>query len=163
MSPSSLHGHGQQDQQALIARVVELERAYGELEKAYREVEREKKQWKALASPFVAGVGRSGSVSPHGYSPTSSRPPSRPASPAHSHPLKGHGHSHSLSSVASLNGASSVASHSYFPPSQEHLAVVGGGIPRPSSALGRPPIRGLLTMTTAAAGIARPKTGMGRY
>ncbi|GAA5854665.1 hypothetical protein JCM8547_004928 [Rhodosporidiobolus lusitaniae] len=147
-------GMGDQQQQ-LVKRVIELERAYQELAKAYGELEREKEQWRMLASPLVAAGGggggrRSDSVSPHRYpSPVSSRPPS----PAQgTHPLqhaRGHAHSQSWSSLSSF---------------AEH----GAPIHRPATTLGRPPSRtglgGQLTMsTTSAQGVVRPCSTAARF
>ncbi|GAA5918521.1 hypothetical protein JCM6882_001365 [Rhodosporidiobolus microsporus] len=161
-SSSPLPGAGA-DQKALLRRVVELERAYGELARAYERLELEKEEWRALASPAMGGGSRSGSASPRGISPSgsrsSSRPPSRPPSPAH-HPRPlhaSHAHSHSLTSLSSL---------AHLTPS------VGGGagIVRPSSALGaghaRTGSRGLhvsfpASANAAGGGISRPASAAG--
>ncbi|GAA6042533.1 hypothetical protein JCM8097_004654 [Rhodosporidiobolus ruineniae] len=74
-----------QQHKLLLARIVELERAYQELARAYERAEREKEYWKGLATG--GNMARSASPAPHTYSPSaslpSSRAPSRPASPAH--------------------------------------------------------------------------------
>ncbi|GAA5950835.1 hypothetical protein JCM21900_002034 [Sporobolomyces salmonicolor] len=63
----------------LIARIVELERAYAELIRAYESLQAENEHYRMLAMPG-AGVSRptsrNGSISPRNYSPSSSRPPS---------------------------------------------------------------------------------------
>ncbi|GAA5971810.1 hypothetical protein JCM11641_001522 [Rhodosporidiobolus odoratus] len=154
VSPGAPIGNAN-DQQALVKRVVELERAYQQLAREFSRVEREKEHYKALATPGgLAAMSRSESISPRNLSPTSSRGASRPPSPARGlHPLhSSHKHSHSTSSLSALTG-------------QDYkFGPTGATISRPATSMGRRPSAGVLQMTTShASGIVRPATGFGRW
>ncbi|GAA5892008.1 hypothetical protein JCM5296_004659 [Sporobolomyces johnsonii] len=140
----------------LTARIVELERAYGELIRAYENLQAENEHYRMLAMPGAGAsrpTSRNGSISPRNYSPSSSRPPS----PAHGANPEYYGGERISRVDTSVQGGwapqrISPTSSSALPPHRPSTTVPGS--------ISRIPSRNALQQ---GLGIARPRSSLGRY